>query len=501
MIERQGLATMWLLFVLVSKEDTSCPRRYLSLPFICPISDAKKSKSNCFCIHYSLQFSGNLGRFCKPVDPLLYVQEKLFLELMVLISKDRPIFGKECCSEPTDSRFTGRGLDFLRVFGIWVSIVIAFFNELDCWCQKAPANRRGDKFILGDKSVQRHRAVFSGRPKTRCISSNNVYRRSILKLSSSIHNGRTSKQAILTGISSFVLKDCIKYGRDLEEQQVKSLTFSRRICNRTQAGINFFREKQPQNQQRDFQSLLIRSLVFFTSKQNFLFDFCLNNWSEYERVVLNADSDGGQGGGGFTFLRGLGGGGENYSRNGRKSSKKWWWLLHSASVLGLVLVVGVYSGILRLPNFTFNAEKLKEMIIQVASFGILVLILLSIVGAVAFIGSILLGSMSFLSRNLKFTVFQPRRKIHNPSLVKSLAAGTVLSAAGLGILFSLCPQAFLNEMCCYLGQLKQKIRAALMLLAIHIMSMHSLCKKKVASLINSATTRGSKPRRKKGTSY
>jgi len=88
-------------------------------------------------------------------------------------------------------------------------------------------------------------------------------------------------------------------------------------------GINFFRWKQKQNRQRDLQSILMRSLVFFATKQNFFIDFLVNNSSEYAKIVLEANSHGGQGGG-FT-LPCLGGkGDENY--NGRKSSKKWWWL-------------------------------------------------------------------------------------------------------------------------------------------------------------------------------
>lgn len=68
----------------------------------------------------------------------------------------------------------------------------------------------------------------------------------------------------------------------------------------------------------------MRSLVFFATKQNFFIDFLVNNSFEYAKIVLEANSHGGQGGG-FTLLPCLGGkGDENY--NGMKSSKKWWWL-------------------------------------------------------------------------------------------------------------------------------------------------------------------------------
>lgn len=259
-------------------------------------------------------------------------------------------------------------------------------------------------------------------------------------------------------------------------------------------GIIFFRRKQRQNRQRDLQSILMRSLLFFASKQNFFIDILVNNWSEYAKVVLNADSDGGQGGG-FTFLPGLGGSGdENY--HGRKSSEKWWWgFLSTTAILGLVLFIGIYSGILKVNDSSL--KRLKELATQAGSHGLLLLLLLLIVVSGAFTGSIFVGFVRSLIKNSKATLFPPRRT-HK---AKSLTVRALLWAAGIGMLYPIFPRAegFLN----YLRQSQQtmddRIRAVWMVLYIRFMRIHSLCQNKVEELINSVATREAKPRnRRKG---
>lgn len=270
-------------------------------------------------------------------------------------------------------------------------------------------------------------------------------------------------------------------------------TAAHNIRIRGGGGINFFRWKQKQNRQRDLQSILMRSLVFFASKQNFIIDFLVNNWSEYAKVVLEADSDGGQGGG-FTFLPGLGGrGDENY--RGRKSSEKWWlWFLFTTAVLGLVLFIGIYSGILKIDYS--SAKRFKELARQAGSYGLLLLIVVS----VACTGSIFVGFLRSLIKNSKVTVFPPRRT-HKAN---NLTARSLLWVAGIGILYPVFTRA--EGMFYYLGQLQQtmdrRIRTVLMVLCAHLMRYRSLCQNRVEELKNSVANREAKPRnRRKGRAY
>ncbi|XP_057830787.2 uncharacterized protein LOC131041647 [Cryptomeria japonica] len=218
---------------------------------------------------------------------------------------------------------------------------------------------------------------------------------------------------------------------------------------RTEAGMNFFRKKQSQKQSKNLQSILIRSALYFVCKQNFLFDFLLNNWSEFDKIVLNADDNGGNGGG-FTFIPGLGGGdGDNFSRKRRKGSWKWWWVL-----IVLVVFSGVYYGNLKPPTYIFNGERLEALVIKAVSFGIFALILLAIVGSVALTGSILVASLRFVKKKSKFILFPPRRR-RLLSVPKSITSGTLLSTMVLSILYPKIPKALVEGGWCSLRQLKQ----------------------------------------------
>lgn len=301
-------------------------------------------------------------------------------------------------------------------------------------------------------------------------------------------NGATCRSAVAGANPSLIFR-----AAELNIRKRRDLRFPTVVHDiRIRGGINFFRRKQRQNGQRDLQSILMRSLLFFASRQNFFIDILVNNWSEYAKVVLNADSDGGQGGG-FTFLPGLGGGGdENYF--GRKSSEKWWWgFLSTAAVLGLVLFVGIYSGILKINDSSL--KRLKELSIQAGSHGFLLLFLLFIVVSVAFTGSIFVRILRSLVKNSKVILFPPRRT-HK---AKSLTETALLWVAGIGMLYPIFSRA--EGMFYYLGQLQQnvddRIRFVFMVLYIHFMRIHSLCRKKVKELTNSVRTREAKPRNRR----